>query len=172
MRKGIFLIEMMAIMAVMILFSAMMIKPMRNITRTVPQMQQDYNTNSIINDMLDDLRKDVEASSGLMEYQSNAAASGDMLIIDSPDGAVSYSFEDNKVTRLCDGQQGVESSNPLTAWNMPGGMIDWKVRDHDGKIVAVEISTGVNRRTHSGVKTNLKNSHVLFVGVNIPLEQL
>lgn len=172
MRKGIFLIELMGVFAVMILLAVMMVKPMRNITRTIPQMQQDYNTNSIINDMLDDLRKDVEASNGLMQYQGNSAASGDMLVIDSPDGLVSYSFEDNKVTRLCDSQPGIDSFRPLIAWDIPGGKIDWKLRDHDGKTVAVEISTGVNRRNSSGVRTNLKNSHVLFVGVNIPLEQL
>ena len=68
MRKGAFLIEMMTIMAIMILLAMIMVKPMRNVTRNIPHQQFDYRANSVINSMLDDLRKDVETSKGLMRY--------------------------------------------------------------------------------------------------------
>ena len=166
MRKGAFLIEMMGIMAIMILMAMIMVKPMRNVTRNIPHQQFDYRANSAINDMLDDLRKDVETSKGLMRYQGNDAAGADMLLVDSPDGVISYSFDDGRVTRLRDRQEGMELSDAQIIWDIPGGKFDWKLRNAGGKAVAVEISTGINRRTQSGVKTRLKNSHVLFIGIN------
>lgn len=172
MRKGFFLVEMMGIMVVMIMVAVVMIKPMRNITRDIPHMYQDYQSNTIINDVLTELRKDIESSSGLMKYQGNAAASGDMLLIDSPQGVISYSFQHGRVFRSQDHHEDAESQDGQIVWEIPNAKIDWKLRAHDGKDVAVEISTGINRRGPSGMKTNLKNSHVLFVGGNMFLEQL
>ena len=95
-----------------------------------------------------------------------------MLVIDSPDSVISYSFDDNKVTRLCDSQGDIKPSDASRIWDIPGGTFDWKVREHEGNPVAVEISTGINRRSSSRVKTNLKNSHVLFIGVKTKEVQL
>lgn len=172
MRKGAFLVEMMGIMAIMVFVAVILVRPLRNVTRNIPQQYRDYQSNSVINDMLDDLRKDVEASSGLMQYKGNTAAAADMLVIDSPGGVISYSFAAGKVTRSRDLQEGMTPSDAQITWDIRGGTFDWKLRDHEGKPVAVEISTGINRRTHRSVKTNLKNSHVIFAGINTFQEQL
>ncbi|MCF7954903.1 MAG: hypothetical protein K9M75_03780 [Phycisphaerae bacterium] len=172
MRKGATIIEMIGIMAILLLVAAIIVRPMRNVTRTIPQQYRDYQSNSVISGMLDDLRKDVEASSGLMQYKGNTAAAADMLVIDSPGGVISYSFAEGKVTRSCDLTEGMTPSDAHIVWDIPGSAFDWKLREHQGKPVAVEISTGINRRTQSGVKTNLKNSHVIFAGINTLQEQL
>jgi hypothetical protein len=172
MRKGAFLVEMMGLMGIMVLLTMILVRPMRILTRDIPRQQRDYRANSVISNMLDDLRKDVETANGLMQYKGNAAAGADMLVIDSPDSVISYSFDDNKVTRLCDSQVDIKPSDARRIWDIPGGTFDWKVRDYEGNPVAVEISTGINRRTQSRVKTNLKNSHVLFVDVDTKELQL
>lgn len=203
MRKGSFILEMIIVMAILLLVAAIMLKPMRNITRDIPQQQRDYRANSVITGMIDDLRKDIETSNGLTRYKGNVAAGTDMLLIDSPDGVISYTFEKGKVTRLMDiqketlypdgyvklykkgdkvdtdkiamgsiypksvdRQDNTKPSDTRRTWDIPGGAFDWRLRTLDGKSVAVEISTGINRRTHSGVKTNLKNSHVIFLNAD------
>jgi len=172
MRKGVSLIEMIGVMVVMLAVAVILIKPMRNVTRNIPQQYRDYQANSVISGMLDDLRKDVEASTALVQYKGNTAAAADMLVIDSPDGVISYSFAAGKVTRSRDRREGMTPSDAQRTWDIPGGTFDWKLRDAGGKPVAIEISTGINRRTQSGVKTNLKNSHVIFAGINTFQEQL
>ncbi len=172
MRKGIFLVEMMGIMLVMSLLAIMMIKPMRNVTRNIPHMHRDYQINSIINDMLGEMRKDVEMGKKLMRYRGSTRGSADMLLIDSPQGVISYSFQEGRIVKYRDHREGIDVSDAQVVWSVPNGKIDWRLRTHGGKDVAVEISTGVNRRSRSGMKTNLKNSHVLFVGVNTFSEQL
>jgi len=172
MRKGAFIIEMIGIMAIMVLVAAILVKPMQNVIRDIPQQYRDYQANSVISGMLDDLRKDVEASTGMIQYKGNTAAAADMLVIDLPGGVISYSFAAGKVTRSCDLSEGMTPSDAQITWDIPGSTFDWKLRNHKGKPVAIEISTGINRRTQSRVKTNLKNSHVIFAGINIFQEQL
>lgn len=172
MRKGFLLVEMIGVLMIMTILAIMMVKPMRNITRNIPHIHQDYQSSSIMNDMLDDLRKDVESAKGLMEYQGNTSGNGDMLLIDSPEGVISYSFQDGKVIRFKEIRDGMAISDTQVVWSVPSGKIEWQLRAHNGKDVAVEISTGINRRGPGGMKTNLKNSHVIFFGVNAFSEKL
>jgi len=166
MRKAFALIEMIGIMIVIAVLLAALAKPFRDIVRNIPNQQRDSNANSVINDMLDQLRQDVETSNGLSRYHASGSAAQDMLLIDSPKGVISYTFDNDRVARLLQANDGTDQ-NPQQSWDVPHGVFDWALRTSDGKPDALEITTSINRRTkRDAMKTTLENSHVIFPGIN------
>ncbi len=57
------------------------------------------------------------------------------------------------------GQRGQE----ITSWRLPDANIEWRPREEAGKVVAVEVHTGITVALTGQTVKRLENSRVFFV---------
>lgn len=164
MRKGILLVEMMAVLAVFASVSFVLGILLKAVLTDVPRAQQLIDTNQSITDMLGRMREDMDAASSLPEAFGKTAAGDKLLLIELPEGVVCYQLEDDKVTRHRLGPDAALPGLGQVGWSAPGARIRWRTWREAGKGYAVEVRTSVSHAVQGKVLMKLANSHVFFLG--------
>jgi len=112
--------------------------------------------------VLAQLRKDVERARALSVTADKGRAQ--TLVIDLPDGRVSYSMEGEKVARTVAGADGRTDEKQANSWSLPAVEVRWRLWRPEGKAVGLEVRTAVRVKSDGRETLKLKNSHVLFAG--------
>ncbi len=162
-RRAVSLIEMIMMLVLLVVIMGLSAKMFRGVMGNTVRMHRDFEVYTSVQDMLRDLRKDVEGSKNLVRYAGDDSAGGDLLRIDSPGGAISYGSNEDAVFRtvgVSDPNEGGEK-----VWVVPHAQIEWQVLERGGKGHALEIKTWIERTVYGEVERKLYNSHVYFVGI-------
>ena len=164
MRKGMAIFEMLIAVFVLGFLMLIVAGPTGKITVEIPRMTRDFEIDSSLSDVVEKIRIDVESASAVMTYPGSESFLGEMLVIQTPQGAVSYYIADGEIVKQ------VQREKTAFIWKVvPGGRLRWEVwynGENEQNAVAVQLTHGVARKIAGKVRERLVNSHVFFVGAN------
>ena len=115
--------------------------------------------------LLDQIHRDVERAKSLPAEFAGRTAGEKLLLVELPDGVVGYQIEDDGVARTS--LTSTPSSGPPDEriWSMPGGKIEWQVRQKDGRRYAVEIKTHMEFKSHGRIEKKMARTYLFYEGV-------
>jgi hypothetical protein len=162
MRKGYFLVEILVVLFVMAIVMVTLERFFRTFTYDLPRDSRFIQENSTINNVVSHIRADV-VSAKTLSGSVNVPDKPDTLLIERPDGVISYKFSNGRVLRSVVGE-GANAAAGDIVWSVPHGRIEWRVW-HKGKTgFAVEISTCIEDRSFGHIRKKMANNNVFFAG--------
>ncbi len=165
MRKAFSLIEIITALAIMVVATAMLAKPVRSITKDMMRNNADFQTNVSLLDMLRHMQDDVEGAEELSVHPGDENRPEDILLIKLADIAVTYQFIDESVIRQQVNFNENDTDDGYNAWKLPHAQIDWKILKQNELSWAVEISTSIDRGVDGQLKSKFRNSHIYFASL-------
>ena len=161
-RRAMALTEMLVVMAALLVIMAFATKMYSQVLGNLSRTHRDVQANTSVQDMLRQLRKDVENSSSLLHYPGNERTGGDLLLIDSPRGIISYEFDEGEVFRATEGAYPNEPAKDT--WAVPHARIEWRLLQVNGRDRALAVTTSIERIVLDRPESKLRNSCVFFLG--------
>ena len=164
-REGMTLVEVLivtiTIPAIAIAFGSLF----KTFVRDIPRASQVVQQNTTLQNVLKQLRRDVDAAKALpaafRQYETNDR----LLLIELEDAVVCYRIEDGEVLReeLSDGQ--AKAGAATTAWSVPNAEIHWRVWRENSRGYAVEVKTYIKHKLRKKCQKKMANSHLYFLGL-------
>jgi hypothetical protein len=162
-RPGISLTEMLVMLALLGIITDAAFRTVRVYGGGIRRSYRDFGTSMNINDMLRQLRRDVESARHLQQLSGDDEAANPVLAVTLPDRVVFYEFQPDKVAR------GLTVGDPnepsLRIWPSPQTVFEWQVLARGDRVVAIEITSAIERVILDVPERKLRNSHVFFVGL-------
>ena len=154
-RRGAYtLMEMLAVIAALVVLMALSVKPIRTLVSDIPRANRDFQTWTQTQDMLKQLRKDVEQSEYIKITEMDPRISDKLIHLQLSDGLVSYTLNNGKVLRQTDSSQ--------NSWQLPHVKINWQVWENDDRPYALEITTWCERKVLDNMRKKFEQSSVYF----------
>lgn len=165
MRKAFSIIEMISVLAMMVVVTAMLTKPIRSITVDMMRNNADFQTNVSVLDMLRHMQDDVESAEELSVYPGDEKRPGDILLIKLNDSAVTYQFVGENVIRQQVSFNENDTDGEYDMWKLPHAHIEWNVLERNGLSAAIEVSTSIRRKVTGQSQKKFSNSHIYFASL-------
>ncbi|MCD6395224.1 MAG: prepilin-type N-terminal cleavage/methylation domain-containing protein [Planctomycetes bacterium] len=164
-RRAMTLIELLVALALLVVILGLFTKTTHKLIGGIPRAHRDFQANTSVQDMIRRLRRDVESGSRLLRYEGDGRAGGDLLLIASGEGVISYEFDRDQVVRTL----AVDDPNVPgeSIWSVPHARIDWDVWRQNGAGYALEIRTAIERTVLGRLEIKLHNSHLFFAGIAV-----
>jgi len=164
-RKGIYLVEMLVVVAVLPIAAIVLNRLFHTLIVDFPRSTAVVQENKIVLFMLRQMREDVDKATGLPETYAGYSEGDKVLLIECPDNVICYQLEDEQVLRhrLTDTQEA--GSEETRVWPVTNAEIQWRVWRKNGKGYAVEVKTHVNQKLRAKLQKKMANSHLFFVGL-------
>jgi len=163
--KGMTLVEVMITMvtipAVMIAFGSLF----KTFVHDIPQASQVVQQNTTLQNVLKQLRTDIDAAKALPATFRQYEANDQLLLIELEDMVVCYRLQDGEVLReeLSDGREETEAA--ATTWSVPNAGVHWRIWRENGRGYAVEVKTYIKHKLRKKSQKKMANSHVYFLGL-------
>ena len=164
MRKGTTLIEVLAVITILATLSVGLTALFRTLLIEIPRAERLTAVNVTVANMLDQMRKDVDAAGSLPDAFGQSSSGEKLLLIRLPAGVICYQLDQDEVTRRWLGGGKPPADRARSAWEVPGAEIRWRLWRKAGKAYAVEVRTHLRGATQAGLQGKLANSHVYFLG--------
>jgi type II secretory pathway pseudopilin PulG len=163
MRKAFTLVEMLVLVAVapplMILISRVFATFIRDIPRETRVVQQ----STMVQDMLVQLRRDVDRAVALPQRFDDVQAGDATLLVKQPQAVICYRFETGQAVRsLLQGPAGVDP-NEQRVWRIDDAVVTCRPWVRDGETYAVEVHSHVRQKIVHRQKDQFVNSYVFFI---------
>lgn len=163
-RKAFTLVETLLLIGVvpvlMIATTSLYATLVRDIPRTTRVLQQ----NTTMLDMLQQLRADMDRAVGLPSQVGDDRADERTLLIELPEGPVTWRFEDGRVVRtVLTAREGASEAGEQRSWRMRDAVVTWEPWVQDGRPYAIEVHSHVNQRVSSHLMQKFAGTHVFFV---------
>ena len=162
MRKGYLLVEMMVVLFIMAMVMVTLDRFFRTFTYDLPRDSRLIQENCTLNNVVSHIRADVASAKALSESVGDSAEPNS-LIMELPDGVVSYKFSDDRIFRSFVGSAAGAASGDMV-WLVPHGRIEWRVWQKNKAGYAVEVSACIEDRNFGQIKKKMANSHLFFAG--------
>ena len=164
-RRAMTLLELLAMLAILVVIFTFFTKTFHDLIGGVPRAHRDFQANTSVQDMIRRLRRDVESGRGLLQYAGDERTGGDLLLIASDEGVISYEFDGDRVVRSL----AVNDPNMPgeSIWSVPHARIDWDVWRQNNAGYALEIHTAIERTVLDRPEIKLSNSHLFFAGIAV-----
>lgn len=164
-RRAMTLIELLVMLALLVVILGMFTKVFNKLVGAVPRAHRDFQANTSVQDMIRRLRRDVESGRRLLQYAGDERVGGDVLLIESGEGVISYEFDKGQVVRTL----AVDDPNVSgeSIWSVPHARIDWDVWRRNDVGYALEVRTAIERTVLGRPEIKLRNSHLFFAGIAV-----
>lgn len=164
-RRAMTLMEMLVVLAVLVVMLTLFTKSFNRLMGGVPRAHRDFEANTSVQDMIRRLRRDVESGRSLLQYAGDERVGGDLLLIESGEGVISYEFDSDRVVRSL----AVDDPNMPgeSIWSVPHARIDWDVWRRNNAGYALEVRTAIERTVLDRPEIKLRNSHLFFAGIAV-----
>ena len=162
MRKGYLLVEMMVVIFIMAMVMVTLERFFRTFTYDLPRDSRFIQENSTFNNVVSHIRADVVSAKTLSE-SVNCPNEPNTLLIEMPDGVISYKFSNGRILRSFVGSATGAASGDMM-WSVPHGRIEWRVWSKDKTGCAVEISTCIEDRSFGRIRKKMANNNLFFAG--------
>ncbi|MBP7051685.1 MAG: hypothetical protein KBE65_11770 [Phycisphaerae bacterium] len=126
--------------------------------RDVPRMIRLVQQNTTVQNLLDQVRRDVDDATALPGQVGDTKADETSLLIERPEGVVCYRVTDGRVVRTLLGGQGGDER----IWSARDAVIEWKPWTRGGNACAVEVHSYLKQRIHGHPMQKFVNAHVFF----------
>jgi hypothetical protein len=140
--------EMIVILGVLVIFFALMAKPMRILLADIPCGNRDFQTAASLNHLLNSLKTDIEAAKEL-----KTGDDPNTLTVIANKGTTLYRFTKEQVCRITD-----DSPDFTDIWTLPHTHLIWNVKHQD----AVEITGWIERTVAGHREKKFYNSHIFY----------
>jgi type II secretory pathway component PulJ len=168
-NAGFLLNEMLLNLVLISLVLLVSVEPLRTVIYDLHQTHQDYQTRCTAGDMLKTLRRDIQRSRRMAIYESDTRLGGNLLYLEQENCIFVYQLTDGIVCRTSVSAQ----PGPDQEWRMPRLRIDWKPwADGDGRFLALEITTRIERDEPGKRKQFMRKAEVLFLNTDPAGERL
>jgi hypothetical protein len=162
MRKGYLLIEVITVLFILVVISATLDRFWGTLTFDLPRDSRLIRENCTLNNVVSHIRADVVSAKTLSESVGDSAEPNS-LIMELPDGVVSYKFSDDRIFRSFAGSVTDTAAGDMV-WPVPHGRIEWQVWSKDNKGYAVEVSTCIEDKNFGQTKKKMANNNLFFAG--------
>ena len=164
MRKGYTLTEMLIVLIIFPLALLSLNEVFKTLMRDIPRSSQVIQKNISLQNLLEQIHKDIDKAKGLPESFARYTTNDKQLLIELAEGTICYQLENDEALRgrLTDKPQG--EMEETTLWSVPDAEIEWQLWKKDGSGYAVEIRTHIKHKLRRTYQKKMANSHVYFVG--------
>ncbi len=165
MRKGFSLVEMLVTMAVLVFLMFAFAWVFTTLITDIPRSYRIIQTNTTVLDMLERMRRDINAAKGLPVSFGQYATNEGLLLVGKDDCVIGYQVKDDKVLRcnLTAAENG--DVNDMSVWSVPHAKIKWQVWRGNDRGYAVSVKTQIEHEVRGNWERKMANSHLYFVGV-------
>ena len=163
MRKGFTLIEVLVIVVVTPSVALALGSLFATLVRDIPQTTRVLQQNTTVLNLLGQLRRDMDRAVGLPEQWENKRTNDQTLLIEVPDGVVSYRFGEGEVLRTSSPPDGQAAPGDERVWKIPKAIVTWRPWKRNDAAYAVEIHSHVQQRVRACMREKLAGSHVFFI---------
>jgi len=162
MRKGYFLVEIVVVLFIMAMVMVTLERFFRTFTYDLPRSSRLIQENSTFNNAVSHIRADVASAKALSESVGDSAEPNS-LIMELPDGVVSYKFSDGRILRSFAGGVTDTAAGDMV-WSVPHGWIEWRVWHKDKAGYAVEVSACIEDKNFGQIRKKMANNNLFFAG--------
>jgi len=164
MRKGLTIIEVIVVTAVLSFISVALAPLFRTLIKDIPASYRIVSENTILLGMLRQMRDDIESARLLPQALGKHVAGDEMLLIELTNGTICYQLEDGRMLRSNLTAAGKISDENVTDWSIPHSKVDWQVWRENGNGYAVEVKVYIEYKNREHLEKKMANSHLYFVG--------
>jgi prepilin-type N-terminal cleavage/methylation domain-containing protein len=164
-REGFTLVEMLVVIVVMPVAAVVLNRLFITFIRDIPKSTAVVQENTILLNMLSQIRNDIDKATGLPTSFEGLTTSDELLLLEQPDGIICYQLKEGRVLRykLPDTQDADDKETQT--WSVPNAVIKWNIWQKDSYGYAVEISTYINQKLRKKMQKKMANSYLYFVPV-------
>ena len=147
MRKGMTLIEMLVVIAVIPFVLIILDGLYQTILRDIPRSSRVVQENTTILNMLKQMQKDIDAAKGLPKSFAGHTSNDERLLIAMANGVISYQLKNGQIARreLTDTRQD-KAKDPIV-WSAPNATVQWQVWRKAGAGYAVEVKAFIKLKS-------------------------
>ena len=149
-KRGYTLIEMLIISAVLVVFIALSVRPVRIIAAEIPQSSKTFQHWITTTKAMKQLKADVEQSGRIIDLNDG------ILTLEHKDSQIVYTFSDEKISRE------VLPDKSKSSWGVPHVKINMQLWENDNGPYAVEITTWNQKIVSGRQQRRLRQSFVYF----------
>ncbi|MEN6424392.1 MAG: hypothetical protein ABFE13_03455 [Phycisphaerales bacterium] len=158
-EKAFSLVEILVVVLVLPLVMVVISGLFRTFIQDVPRMNQLVQENTTVQNLFDQIRRDMDGATALPKQFEDRQADETSLLIQRPNAVVCYHIEDGRVVRTVLGtQEGDER-----VWSARDAVIEWKPWTQDGNTCAVEVHSYLKQRVHGHLMRRFLSSYMFFV---------
>ena len=162
MRKGFTLIEVLAVVTITPILAVALSGMFRVFVRDIPQGARLLQQNTSVLDMLGNVRRDVDRAVALPERFQDVQTDEHTLLVELPEGTVSYEFRNGEIVRTALSAAGAAAADERL-WRVPKAVLTWKPWKQGDTVYAVEAHTAVQQRIRGKLHNKFTNAHVFFL---------
>jgi hypothetical protein len=165
MRKGFTLVEILAVIMTLPFLMLVLDGLFKTLIKDIPRSYQVVQANTSLISMLKEMQQDIDKAKGLPKTYKEYSSGDKILLIDLPEGMISYQLKDDKVLKynLTDNQPNIAEEQKV--WSVPHAIVQWKVWRKDMSGYAVEVRTHIEHKIREKhFEKKMANSHLYFVG--------
>jgi prepilin-type N-terminal cleavage/methylation domain-containing protein len=162
-RRGWTLLEVLCVVGVLGILVGLTGPLFRALICDVSLAREMVEANCAVRRMLARLRADVDVARSLPAEAGKWKAGPGRILIDTPEGLVTYDLARDTVTRRTAGPGESDDEDRAVVWRTPRARLDWRARRSGGRAVGIEIRTAIEHPTPAGTQPKLANSHVFFL---------
>ncbi|MCK5171787.1 MAG: hypothetical protein KAR47_00235, partial [Planctomycetes bacterium] len=127
MKRAYAIMEMLVVCSLITVVLAIHARSFRELAGEMPRMHRDFQSNVSLQDMLRQLRKDVERSTSLSVHSDDREGDHDLLMVELDGTAISYEFTEGQIIRTA-----IDSNTDLPVgeeeiWSAPHALIKWQL---------------------------------------------
>ena len=164
MKRGMTIVELLVAVVVLGAICLASLPLFTAVVKDIPRDGRAIDAHAELGRMLRQMRKDVDAATGLPAGLPVREAGGNPLSVFHADGVVLYEMRPGRVVRSTKARGGKAMDGEKCVWPVPRAVIQWGVRQRGGEAYAVEVRTGVEIDQEGRTFRKLANAHVFFVG--------
>jgi len=180
--KGIFLVEMIVVIALIAVLSLALTPIFNSLLGDIPRTFHAFNTNKTVNAFLSRLQNDLDRAQSLPLKTAGHISNDDLLLIKLPEGTIAYQKQSSTDLSPAPRSGSVAQLERIVRYNLkdgtsdpnspqfngrifsvPNTRINWHVWQDQGRAFAVEVTTSLALKYPPGAKKILANSHVFFI---------
>jgi hypothetical protein len=162
MRKGYLLVEMLVVFSVFTMVMIGLDRFFETFTYDLPRDYRLIQENTSLNNVISHIRADAVLAKTLSESVTDPNEPN-ALLMEMPDGVVSYKFANGRISREFTCNAAGTSSIDMV-WSIPHGQIQWQVLNKDKMGCAVEVSTCIEDKSFGHIQKKMANNNLFFAG--------
>ena len=165
MRKGFTLVEIMVVIAILPFVLAVVYGLFATLLTEIPWSYRIAQESMTLQNLLEQMQQDMDEARRLPESFAGQSASDQQVLIELPEGVISYQRKDGQIVRrkLIDAEQG--NTGDERVWSLPNANVEWQMWAKNGRGYAVEMKTHIEYRARGRWKETMANSHLYYRGL-------
>lgn len=164
MRKGIMLMEVLVVIAVIALVSIPFATLSVITLRDIPRYYRMISANTSMLNLVERIRDDVNSAKRFPESFNDFTAGTDTLLIEQADQTICYKVKDNLILRKKFRNNAAEDETDSASWEIPHGKLIWRIQNENDKFHSLELETYIEIKTGRIIEKKLANSYLFFAG--------